>query len=147
MLCRAIYRYTAFVIIPHSSMFSCLMLKMFWNPWWRHLKKMRNDPPFTEDLSLHCMHSIWILNVNVSQPLHGDLHVQEWWESEARSHPSHRGCMKHMEEKYAGASGFGHSPVQNQGRENYDDQFWCAMHCQRHTPCSHKAISWQVLVV
>lgn len=35
MLCRAIYKYTAFVIISHSSMFSCLMLKMLWNPCWR----------------------------------------------------------------------------------------------------------------
>lgn len=58
MLCRAIYRYTAFVIIPHSSMFSCLMLKMLWNPCWRHSEKMRNDPSFTEDLSLHSLHSI-----------------------------------------------------------------------------------------
>ena len=28
-----------------------------------------------------------------------------------------------------------------------NDQFTCSMHCQRHTPCSHKAISWQVLGV
>lgn len=39
---------------------------------------MRNDPSFTEDLSLHCLHSVWILNVNESQLLRGDLHVQEW---------------------------------------------------------------------
>lgn len=40
MLCGAIYRYTAFVIISHSSMFSCLMLKMLWNPCWRHFLKI-----------------------------------------------------------------------------------------------------------
>lgn len=44
MLCRAIYRYTAFVIIPHSSMLSCWMLKMLWNPRWRHFLKNEKWP-------------------------------------------------------------------------------------------------------
>lgn len=45
---------------------------------------------------------------------------------------------------YARASGFYHSLVHEQDNKIMNDQFRCAMHCQRHTPCSHKAISWQV---
>lgn len=35
----------------------------------------------------------------------------------------------------------------NRVDKTMSDQLRCAMRCQRHTPCSHKAISWQVLVV
>lgn len=58
--------------------------------------------------------------------------------------PQLRGS-RNMWSGYSGATGFCHSLVHEQDNKITNDQFRCAMHCQRHTPCSHKAISWQVI--
>lgn len=97
---RAIYRYTAFVIIPHSSVFSCVMLKMFWNPCWRHFFKKKNEKwPFIYTRSKRAtryLDSVLILSMNESQLLRGDPDVREWRESEALLQPHCAGRETHM---------------------------------------------------
>lgn len=68
-------------------------------------------------------------------------------EKEKSLRPSHVPAvgLKEHESGYADASGFCHSLIHEQDKKIMNDQFRCAMHCQRHTPCSHKAISWQVI--
>lgn len=146
MLYRAIYRYTAFVIAPHSSVFSCLMLKMLWNPCWRHTFKKREKWPFIyrrSKLALFAQHldlETWMSpSFSLETRLHGK--VRAW--GSLRPTPGHRAPQG----AHTDASGFCHSPAQKQGDKVTNDQFRCATHCQRHTPCSHKAISWQGLVV
>lgn len=148
MLCSTTYRYTAFVMIPHSSMFSCLMPKMLWNPCWRHfLKKKRNDPSFTEDRSLYCLHSIWIWKcewVPASSWRPACMGMVRAW---GRAHPRHEDVWATWNRSMRVPRAFATLQYKNRVDKIMNDRLRCAMLCQRHTPCSHKAISWQVVVV
>lgn len=109
-------------------------------------EKLRNDPSFTEDLSLRCLHSIWILKCE--------------WVPASSWRPARTGIVRARgpatplsrdEWNTAWTCAVPQALATLQYRDRADkimnDQFRCAMHCQRHTPHSHKAISWQVLVV
>lgn len=114
-------------------------------------EKLRNDPSFTEDLSLHCLHSIWILKrewvpASSWRPVRMGILVRA------------RGSTTPRPWGWGGGGGPPHRNVRvpqafatlqygDRADKIMNDQFRCAMHCQRHTPHSHKAISWQVLVV
>jgi hypothetical protein len=92
-----IYRHTAFVIALHSSMFSCWMLKMLWNPCWRHFLKTKQNKTkkdwevtfHLEEIQAHIACTAFgSRNMNEPQLCHGDLHVWEREEPEAKSCPS-----------------------------------------------------------
>lgn len=151
MLCRAIYRYTAFVIIPHSSVFSCVMLKMFWNPCWRLLFKKKNEKwPFIyrrskRTLAVWTAFGFWVW-------MNPSFFVETRMYGNGES--LRLGCgptvrdVRHTWDRNMQAPQAAATPQhKHRVKRTMNDRFRCAMHCQRHTPCSHKAISWQVLVV
>lgn len=94
----------------------------------------------------HCLHSIWILKhewISASSWRPACVRTRRTW-GRVMSQP----CVwfkEQVEKPHADTSGFCHSLAHEQDNKIMNDQLRCATHCQRHTPCSHKAISWQVI--